>query len=102
MALINEQAARRQLETHRAELLGRLGVPADAPAAGVAPHAGRGLALRAHTLALLEQVEGALRQLDRGQYGLCQACGRMIQPERLEALPYTTQCVACSAKAASR
>jgi|SRR5687768_13422762 RNA polymerase-binding transcription factor DksA len=107
MALINEQAARRRLEAQRAALLRRLGItvgrsPAGAPrrTGGLtsATEGSRGLELRSHTLALLEQVEGALHQLDRGQYGVCLACGGMIRPERLEALPYATLCVACSAK----
>ncbi len=40
----------------------------------------------------LADVEHALRRLDEGTYGTCQACGRPIDDERLEALPATRLC----------
>jgi DnaK suppressor protein len=56
-----------------------------------------------HTLiGKLEQmrthVEEALQRVDEGTYGICQTCGQPIPPERLEALPHATQCVACKSK----
>lgn len=51
-------------------------------------------------LSLLEQVEAeltdieiALRRLDEGTYGSCEACGQPIGDERLEALPATRFCI---------
>jgi len=41
----------------------------------------------------LADVESALGRLDAGTYGVCEACGRPIGPERLEALPATRFCV---------
>jgi len=35
----------------------------------------------------LREIEDALRRLDEGTYGVCEACGRPIPDERLEALP---------------
>lgn len=46
---------------------------------------------------LLHQVEAALRRLDVGTYGSCARCGRPINPERLEALPYAAYCIDCQA-----
>ena len=40
----------------------------------------------------LADVEHALRRLDEGTYGICEACGRPIDEERLEALPATRLC----------
>ena len=40
----------------------------------------------------LADVEHALRRLDDGTYGVCEACGRPIDEERLEALPATRLC----------
>ena len=40
----------------------------------------------------LADVEHALRRLDDGTYGTCEACGRPIDEERLEALPATRLC----------
>jgi DnaK suppressor protein len=38
----------------------------------------------------------ALAKLDEGSYGRCDECGRVIPEERLEAVPWTPYCVACS------
>jgi DnaK suppressor protein len=47
----------------------------------------------------LLQIEAAFQRLEQGTYGTCQACGRKIADERLEALPATRFCVADQAKA---
>lgn len=43
----------------------------------------------------LEAVERAIRTLEKGTYGLCERCGRQIEPERLEALPDAALCLSC-------
>lgn len=48
-----------------------------------------------HARGLLEQIDDALRRIDAGEYGRCQNCNEFIEPERLEALPYATLCMAC-------
>jgi RNA polymerase-binding transcription factor DksA len=47
----------------------------------------------------LVEVEAAFDRLERGEYGRCQACGRPIGDERLEAMPATRFCVEDQAKA---
>lgn len=42
----------------------------------------------------LRDVEAALRHLDDGVYGRCEACGGDIGDERLEAMPAARFCVA--------
>jgi DnaK suppressor protein len=42
---------------------------------------------------LLAEIEAALRRIEDGSYGLCSRCGRPIDPERLEAVPYATLCI---------
>jgi RNA polymerase-binding transcription factor DksA len=44
----------------------------------------------------LSDLDDALARLDAGTYGVCQSCGMPIPPERLEALPAATRCVACA------
>jgi DnaK suppressor protein len=58
----------------------------------------RNLALRENAADLLAQVEAALRRLDNGSYGTCENCGRPINPERLEAIPYTAYCIDCASQ----
>lgn len=41
----------------------------------------------------LEDVKRALRRLDEGTYGTCEACGRPIPAERLEASPGARYCL---------
>jgi RNA polymerase-binding transcription factor DksA len=41
----------------------------------------------------LDDVERALKLLDEGTYGLCQACGEEIGDERLAAVPATRFCL---------
>jgi DnaK suppressor protein len=50
----------------------------------------------------LSEVEAAVQRLARGSYGTCQACGRPIGDDRLEALPATRFCVEDQAKAERR
>jgi len=40
----------------------------------------------------LADVEHALRRLDEGTYGTCEACGRTIDDDRLQALPAARLC----------
>jgi RNA polymerase-binding transcription factor DksA len=40
----------------------------------------------------LADVEHALRRLDEGTYGICEACGKPIDEERLAALPAARLC----------
>ncbi len=46
----------------------------------------------------LADVKRALRKLDEGTYGLCDGCGKPIDPARLEALPEANLCMLCKAK----
>ncbi len=104
---------RTRLEELRAELVGQaeaLPIAEDAEVndGGVGQHYAddgtntflreRNLALRGNAADLLAQVEAALRRLDEGTYGICQNCGREINPERLEALPYTAYCIECASQ----
>ncbi|HVM10816.1 MAG TPA: TraR/DksA C4-type zinc finger protein [Acidimicrobiales bacterium] len=41
----------------------------------------------------LGEIEYALRRLDEGTYGTCEACGKQIPDERLDAMPATRFCV---------
>jgi DnaK suppressor protein len=45
----------------------------------------------------LKDVERALAKLDEGSYGECDSCGMPIPSARLEAMPWATLCVDCSA-----
>jgi DnaK suppressor protein len=53
------------------------------------------LSLEDNAERMLSAIDSALERLDQGTYGTCEACGRPISEERLEALPYATKCIDC-------
>jgi RNA polymerase-binding protein DksA len=44
---------------------------------------------------VLAEIDGALKRIEEGAYGICTNCGRQIVVERLEALPWATLCIDC-------
>ncbi|MEY2470744.1 MAG: hypothetical protein QOK28_73 [Actinomycetota bacterium] len=62
----------------------------------------RDLALALQALSITEEIDDALRKLERGTYGTCETCGQNILKARLEALPYARQCIACKTGGLSR
>ena len=52
-------------------------------------------ALQEETLAsqTLIQVQDALKRIEDGTYGMCNACGRQIEAARLEAVPWAAYCL---------
>lgn len=52
-------------------------------------------ALKVHQEHLLKEVYDALGRIDEGLYGKCAFCGKEIDKERLEAVPYARLCIEC-------
>ncbi|MCB9140192.1 MAG: TraR/DksA C4-type zinc finger protein [Caldilineaceae bacterium] len=96
---------RSQLMAGRKELLAKL-EEKDRDARGENPGRGdlaydytnrdRVTALRSVEEQTLEQIDAALERLDAGTYGICSHCGKPINEERMEALPYATLCMECT------
>jgi DnaK suppressor protein len=42
---------------------------------------------------VLAEIDAALKRIEDGTFGICRTCGKPIEPERLELLPYATQCI---------
>lgn len=42
------------------------------------------------------EIDAALKRMDDGEYGLCSACGELINPGRLAANPAIRLCIACA------
>jgi DnaK suppressor protein len=62
----------------------------------------RDLALSAQALGAVEEIDDALRRIDRKIYGACERCQQPIPKARLRALPYARLCVACKSGGLSR
>jgi RNA polymerase-binding transcription factor len=57
----------------------------------------------ADTLRLQQaEVRRALAKLDEGSYGRCDGCGGPIGQDRLEALPWASECLVCRARVSRR
>ena len=44
---------------------------------------------------VLTEIDGALRRIADGSFGRCRSCDGLIPEERLEALPWATECIDC-------
>jgi DnaK suppressor protein len=44
---------------------------------------------------MLDQIEGALRKMQKGAFGFCESCRKPIALPRLKALPFARYCIAC-------
>lgn len=51
--------------------------------------------------ATLRHISAALQRIDDGEFGVCQACYRPINPKRLEFDPTVTLCIDCATESES-
>ncbi len=54
--------------------------------------------LAARQRKFLQYLDDAIKRIDRGVYGFCQDCGKLIDKARLEAVPHAQLCVSCKMK----
>lgn len=45
---------------------------------------------------IIERIDEALRKIENGTYGKCDRCERLINMDRLKAIPYATLCIGCA------
>jgi DnaK suppressor protein len=55
----------------------------------------RELLLLDHVEGQLNDIDQALKRLEKGTYGVCTDCGENIQPARLEIMPAAALCIEC-------
>ena len=53
----------------------------------------KNVAVREFLTSLLADVNLALAKMDKGAYGVCEICGKPIDPARLEVLPAARLCI---------
>jgi DnaK suppressor protein len=56
------------------------------------------LKLANRDLSQLMEIERALKKFKMRKYGVCERCGRRIEVERLDLIPWTRYCVDCVKK----
>lgn len=65
----------------------------DRPA--LSPDDEMGLAVADRRAGMLAQIDLALKKMDEGTYGRCEACEAEIAPARLRAHPFAVRCTRC-------
>ncbi|MCL4389819.1 MAG: TraR/DksA C4-type zinc finger protein [Patescibacteria group bacterium] len=55
-------------------------------------------ALRKQLDLMLVQTRKAMTKIKVGKYGICESCGKMIDTDRLAAMPTATLCLTCEKK----
>ncbi len=43
----------------------------------------------------IAQIDNALKKIQNGNYGICECCGKDINKQRLQAIPFVSLCVKC-------
>ncbi len=67
--------------------------PADM--SSIADEQERAFLLATHEKTIMDEIDNALRRIDKGVFGKCTRCGKNIEKERLSAVPYTEFCLEC-------
>lgn len=47
---------------------------------------------------ILDDIEAALRKIEKGDFGLCESCHKSISAPRLKAMPWARNCIACQSR----
>ena len=56
------------------------------------------LRIRDRESILIKKIRRSLEDIDNGEYGICEDCGREIAIERLKARPIAGRCIRCKTK----
>jgi len=43
----------------------------------------------------IHDIDVALEQIEKGEYGICMSCGEKISPRRMEVRPFSRYCIEC-------
>ena len=56
------------------------------------------LRIRERERTLINKIRNSLEDIENGDYGICEDCGREISIERLKARPVARRCIRCKTK----
>ncbi len=60
------------------------------------------MALGENLREMLDNVNNALKNIEKGTYGICDSCGKDIPKARLDIMPSATMCTACRERLSTR
>ena len=107
MAASKHMRIKKELESMRAGLAGELRERSGIVVEHAADPMDQLLSIidREYRLAYLQRtaeryraISGALKRIEKGEYGICMECEEKIPPRRLEAIPWAVYCVSCQEK----
>jgi YteA family regulatory protein len=55
----------------------------------------KGRALKANEISIMKKIDSCLKSIKEGNYGICKMCGKEINSERLDFIPYAEYCTEC-------
>lgn len=61
----------------------------------------KGMAFKQNEVHILKKIDNALLRIEEHKYGICKQCGKPINEERLEFIPYAENCVECQERLSS-
>lgn len=53
------------------------------------------MSLKSSQSSIVDEIDEALDRIENGSYGICTVCGKNIDEDRLEIIPYTSICIKC-------
>lgn len=90
---LNENTSKLSLKEYTSELSVYDNHPADI--ATEIYMAGQDMNLRRNEVEILNKIENALQKIDNNVYGECEVCGKDIDLDRLDFIPYASTCTNC-------
>lgn len=51
---------------------------------------------------ILDDIEAALRKIEKLEFGICESCHRRITSQRLHAMPWARYCIQCQSRSERR
>ena len=48
---------------------------------------------------ILDDIEAALRKMEKGEFSLCESCRKGISAQRIKAMPWARYCISCQSRA---
>ena len=78
----------------QSDISGDVGVDDESADAGTATfEREKELSIEQNVRDLIQKIDRALKRIDDGTYGICEACGKPIEKARIKALPYVDLCI---------
>jgi len=78
----------------QSDISGDVGVDDESADAGTATfEREKELSIEQNVRDLIQKIDRALKRIDDGTYGVCEACGKPIEKARIKALPYVDLCI---------